>query len=109
MGYYAHGYGYFEALDSKDVPDRFTEAMKGVQLTGDTDVNLDARPYGCWIEFRYCDQKYWEDEVTTILNALTPLVVEGSMMEFTGEDDALWAFILENGTWVEKNGHVVYE
>lgn len=110
MGYYANGYGYFDVKDATDISARFDEAIKGLPLTGDTQVILhNPHPEDTIIEFCYYDQKYWEGEVEEILNALTPLVAEGSMMEFRGEDNSLWAYILEGEDWVEHEGYVVYK
>ena len=110
MGYYANGYGYFEVKEEKDIVARFDEAMKNVSLTGDLKVFLYTDvPDHSVIEFIYYDQKYWEDEMMEVLNALTPLVVEGSGMEFRGEDNSLWAFFLEDGKWVEHEGYVMYK
>ena len=107
MGYYANGYGYFEVTEEKDIAARFTDAMKDVETELKELVELEegSRPV---IIFRYYDSKYYEDEVLEILYALTPLVEEGSMMEFRGEDEALWAFILEDGEWAEHEGYVAY-
>lgn len=52
--------------------------------------------------------KYHDEEVKAILNAILPYISEGEV-EYTGDDDAHWRFILKNGKWVEQNGHVVYD
>ena len=104
MGYYANGYGCFEVKDTYLIEEKVDE----INDEYDAELVLSGFDGKTFILFSTYD-KYHEDFVTEVLDALTPLVAEGSMMEFKGEDDALWAFILENGIWVEKNGHVVYE
>lgn len=109
MGYYANGYGMLEVKDDKAAEARLKELLKdGVYFDGDIEL-IGRYPASSLIEFCYYDQKYHEEDVLEALNALAPLVVEGSMMEFRGEDDEHWAFVLENGAWAEKQGHIVYE
>lgn len=110
MSYYARRYGYFEVEEEDNIVARFDDTIKGIRLTGDMVIDLcNVAPDNTFIEFTYYDQKYWEDELMEILNALVPLVIEGSMMEFRGEDNHLWAFVLEDGKWVEHEGFIIYK
>lgn len=106
MGYYANGYGYFEVKDTDTIVDDFAKAMTDIEdETCNYKITLWENDMA--IDFAY-HGKYHEEDVREVLDVLTPLVEDGSMMEFSGEDGSLWAFILENGTWVEKQGYVVY-
>lgn len=107
MGYYANGYGYFEVENKDTIVDAFAKAMVGIDdKTFNSEVSL-------WendlvIDYNY-EGNYHEEEVREVLDAIALLVKEGSMMEFRGEDDEHWAFVLECGNWVEKQGRIVYE
>lgn len=47
--------------------------------------------------------------VEKILNALTPFSVEGSEIEWVGEDHRHWKHIVTHGEMVIKYGRVVYD
>ena len=107
MGYYANGYGYFEVENKDTIVDEFVKAMVGIEdRTCNYEVSL--RDDNTAIFFSY-DGKYHEEDVEEVLDAIALLVKDGSMMEFRGEDDEHWAFVLECGNWIEKQGRIVYE
>lgn len=107
MGYYANGYGYFEVENKDTIVDDFAKAMVGIE---DRTCNYELTLWedDTAISFMY-NGKYHEEDVCEVLDAIALLVKDGSMMEFRGEDDGHWAFVLECGNWVEKQGRIVYE
>lgn len=108
MGYYANGFGRFEVKDTNTIVDDFVKAMTAIPDETDT-YEVDSMFITDGVIFFDYHGYYNEEVIDKVLYALAPLVVEGSGMEFRGEDDSLWAFFLEDGRWVEHEGYVMYK
>lgn len=63
-------------------------------------------PPAIFIDFCF-DAKYHENEILSLLNALEPYTIEGTI-SFQGEDDELWRLIFKDGHWKEERGEIVY-
>lgn len=98
MGYYATAKGYVK-LKQRDDGTKVLEELRSCYEINDYDFT--------YIVFDFYSN-YHDQEVKAVLNAVLPYISEGEV-EYTGEDDAHWRFILKNGKWVEQNGHIVYD
>lgn len=98
MGYYATAQGSVK-LKRRDDGAKVLEELRSCYEINDYDFT-----YICFDFY----SNYHEDEVEAVLNAVLPYISEGEV-EYTGDDNAHWRFILKNGEWVEQNGHIVYD
>ena len=66
------------------------------------------RPIG--VDF-WQDDKYHGDSVEKMLGEIASVApIKEGELRYIGEDDSLWRFrFIQDGGWVEENGHVVYE
>ena len=53
-------------------------------------------------------EKYGGDEII-ILGAIAPYVEDGSYIEMSGEDGAIWRWVFNDGDIEEKNAKIVWE
>ena len=99
MGYYANYEGHMrfkEKLSNEDlrnICDFFNE------YEFDPD-NLGISVWGY--------EKYYDDAVIEDLNKMKPYISEGSI-EYHGDDDTYWRFILNDNEWIQEQGLVYYE
>lgn len=124
MGYYANYSGSIETkpMSQQDVK-RFLAAIDSEEITGllteaptpyafeqwevdgiSKDSTVDAIAYYITI---WGDEKYYDDDVRTFLNAIAPYTKSGEI-EYNGEDNTLWRFAFRDGEWYEDNGYVSY-
>lgn len=97
MGYFAQGAGTIYLKES--LPEKIKRDFE--YEYGYADI------YGNALEFSGSGN-YHEDDVTKLLNGIIPYA-ESGYVEYTGEDDTHWRFVLSNGEWNESNGRVVYD
>lgn len=97
MGYYAQGSGTIYLKDA--LPERLRQDFE--YEFGYVDI------YGSALEFSG-DGNYHEDDVLKLLNQAIPYA-ESGIVEYVGEDDTHWRFVLQNGEWNENNGRVIYD
>ena len=98
MGDYATAQGSVKLKERKDYAKVADELRPYYEINDYDFTNICFGNYG----------KYYEDEVEAILNAILPHISEGEV-EYVGDDNTYWRFILKNGEWVEQNGHIVYD
>lgn len=108
MSYYANGYGYFEVKNTDTIVDDFVKAMTAIPDETDT-YEVDSMFATDGFIIFNCHGDYNEEVIDEVLYALAPLIKDGALMEFEGEDGSLWAFELEDGRWSEKQGRVTYD
>ncbi len=105
MGYYASGSGSANLKKGVDVEKLEADLLrKGNNLEFDFSESKNGEQF---ISFWDSD-KYYEDEVLSFLEMLSPSV-ENGVIEYLGEDGCTWRFIQDQtGSWREENGRVVY-
>ena len=111
MGYYASGYGEFVLVDQEMTYDDLV-ARLGKDLVEDYGLKIEYDKYfykANVLIYDHTECKYWEDDVVALLGCIAPLVAEGSVMEFRGEDDEHWKFELKDGKWIEYSGTITYD
>lgn len=98
MGYYADGHGWVRVKEKEsgnavadELAYRYTINDRALDI-----ISFDE--YG----------KYYETEVLNTLNAIVPYISEGEV-EYAGEDNEYWRFILKNGKWKYQSGHIAYD
>lgn len=127
MGYYATGSGYVKLKPNLDanmilIAARNTFSFDDrvfAKLSADTPagviVALDNELQGLIDGYSrlpllldlYFDSKYCDDEIKDELNFIAGFS-DDLYMEFSGEDDAHWRFVLKDGKLVDEPGFVVY-
>ena len=98
MGYYTTAKGYVQ-LKQRDNGAKVLEELRSCYEINDYDFT-----YICFGFY----SNYYEDEVEAVLNAILPYISDGEV-EYVGEDDCYWRFILKNGKWKYQSGHIVYD
>ena len=95
MSYYAYGNGTIQL--SQDLPDDLLNVLDayGAKIYDDNELSI------C------CDGNYHENEIIELLEKIKPYASSGEV-NFNGESDDFWRFILKDGEWLEQNGHISY-
>lgn len=97
MGYYADGHGWVRVKE-KEYGNKVADELAYRYTINDRELDT--------ISFdEYA--KYYETEVLNTLNAIVSYISEGEV-EYTGEDEEHWRFILKDGKWEYQSGHIVY-
>lgn len=133
MGYYASATGRISLHLDKDTFNELAEKLKDSLDSGDEVVEIfktthrhgylgglyvdDFEDMGNdeWVMYINGDIKYHEDYVAKFLNILTPYICEDNgfysngVIEYRGEDDALWRHIFRDGAWYEEQGDITYQ
>lgn len=98
MSYYADGYGYLKVKKNLYVSVKeLNEVCKELWISDGGDNSI------C-VEF---EGNYYEDGIYDDLEILREYF-EGGYIDFRGEDYTFWRFKLEDGSWVEYGGEIVY-
>lgn len=59
------------------------------------------------LELLYFDNKSGDEE--HFVNAVAPFVTEGCVMEWSGEDNAMWRWVFENGEMITEHAVITWE
>ena len=68
-----------------------------------------------WVMYFNGEIKYHDDYIAKFLNILAPYICKeedfnvNGIIEYSGEDGALWRHIFRNGAWYEEQGDIVYK
>ena len=106
MGYYANGNGDValkEKVNRDELREKLDKFIKERVLAIDYDLDDTSMTMYFW----EADSRWREENIMDFLNLLTPYITEGCV-EYTGEDDFKWRYILKNGEWIEQEGMVYY-
>ena len=50
---------------------------------------------------------WYEEDMMELLNALIPYISSGCI-EYRGEDDYIWRYLLVDNKWIEQQGFIYY-
>ncbi len=106
MSYYAHGAGDAKIKAGINT-EEIKNAVRDLPLSNNSEFEYEFENETIWLSLTH---SYFEEEdVLAWLNAIAPMISEG-MIEFTGEDDAHWAYVFntESTQWKIKTGRLVY-
>ena len=100
MGYYAYGSGVISVRS--DFPD---DALADCINNTFSDSDYDRERHELYLSN---DDKYYHDEVMDCLRAIAPYATGGEI-EFHGEDETFWRFVIKDGKVREDYGRIVYD
>lgn len=106
MGYYASGSGdaiIKENVNKNELKELLNKVIDEHCYNIEYVLNDDDIRIYFWNNY----SSWHEEDTMEFLNTLTPYITEGCV-EYKGDEDCNWRYILKDGKWIEQNGTIYY-